>query len=167
MKIKLSFGEIVDKASILQIKAERIYDPDKVANVKRELEALTQTWSEHGLVDMETVEEWAPLLEVNRAMWSVEEDLRAHESRGDFGDRFVSLARAVYRLNDHRTALKRAASLRLGPGINPNRSVPDYNTTKQVLTELGLSDVTGSPMEISRKCELSGRRYERVSHLMD
>ncbi|CAH1264923.1 Hypp3093 [Branchiostoma lanceolatum] len=151
MKVKLPPGDVLDKATILHIKAERLDDPDKVANVRRELEALTEAWSKHGMVEMESVGEWAALLEVNRAMWVVEEALRAHESRGEFGDRFVSLARAVYRLNDHRTALKRAASLRLGPGLGEGDDpVPDYNTTKQILAELGLSDVAGSAMEIHR-----------------
>lgn len=102
----ISWGELLDKITILEIKAARIASPAAQANVGRELSLLrgiaAPVLDQPGL---------APLLEglrrVNAALWDIEDDIRAHEAAGDFGAGFVELARAVYLTNDERSALKR------------------------------------------------------------
>jgi hypothetical protein len=103
-----SLGELIDKITILRIKAERIGEPDKLANVHRELNLLERSAREHDLsgpsIDLLTDQ----LAAVNRRLWTIEDALRACEREGEFGPRFVTLARSVYRENDTRAAIKRA-----------------------------------------------------------
>lgn len=102
----VSWGELLDKITILEIKAERITAAPARANVGRELQLLRQVaapvMAQPGL---------APLLDdlrrVNAALWRIEDDIRAKEAAGDFGAGFVELARSVYLTNDERSALKR------------------------------------------------------------
>ena len=127
MKVELPLGDIVDKVTILRIKAQRIDDAAKVENVKRELSALLAAWSDQGYAPMETLDEWTALLEVNGALWTVEDEIREQEAQGEFGAGFVALARSVYRLNDKRAALKHAINIRLGSRLVEEKSYEDYS----------------------------------------
>lgn len=120
--IPVSPGELVDKIGILRLKAARIADPDKLANVRRELARL-EAVARDRLPPSADLEEHASLLDaVNARLWEVEDALRDHEARGDFGPAFVTLARAVYTLNDERAALKRAIGELLGATIVEEKS---------------------------------------------
>jgi len=103
-----SLGELVDKITILRIKAERIPDEEKLANVRRELALLERLAHERcpsgPPIDLLTNK----LAAVNARLWNIEDAIRACERNGDFGPRFVALARSVYGENDARAALKRA-----------------------------------------------------------
>ena len=103
-----SLGELIDKITILRIKAERIGEPEKLANVRRELSLLERSAQEDGAsvppIDLLTDQ----LTLVNERLWTIEDALRFCEREGDFGSRFVALARSVYRENDTRAAIKRA-----------------------------------------------------------
>ena len=103
-----SLGELIDKITILRIKAERIGEPEKLANVRRELNLLERSAREDGAsvppIDLLT----GQLADVNGRLWTIEDELRACEREGDFGPRFVALARSVYCENDTRAAIKRA-----------------------------------------------------------
>jgi hypothetical protein len=102
-----SIGDLIDRITILQIKYERIAEEGKRANVRRELDLLEAEARSADVVGsaVETLAE--DLGEVNSQLWEVEDALRACERSGDFGPRFVALARSVYALNDERAALKR------------------------------------------------------------
>jgi len=126
MNVELPLGDVVDKVTILRIKSERIDAPDKRANVARELDTLKAAWRDATLPDMESLEAWEPLLTVNGELWDVEDALREHESRADFGARFVELARSVYHLNDQRAALKRVINEVLGSRLVEEKSYADY-----------------------------------------
>ena len=103
--IPVSWGELIDKITILEIKAERIKNPAQRANVERELAALR---SAADVLDRSALAEPAAALkDINARLWNVEDDIRDCEARSDFGAQFVELARAVYRLNDERARLKR------------------------------------------------------------
>lgn len=102
-------ADILDRLTILAIKRERA--PDRLT-VAREHDALMAVWSRAGLPAFELIS--GDLAEVNRALWDVEDRLRAAEARGDFGPDFVADARAVYTLNDRRAAIKRALNERFG-----------------------------------------------------
>jgi hypothetical protein len=121
----IGFGELIDKITILQIKAERIGDPGKRANVAREL-ALLEALRD-GLPPTAGLDALAGELKaVNEALWEIEDAIRDCEREGDFGPRFVELARSVYRTNDRRAALKREIDRLLGSTIVEEKSYRPY-----------------------------------------
>lgn len=122
IRVPVSLGELADKVSILEIKAARIADPARRANVARELEALRLAWAEAALPPLASLDGWAELVEVNTALWEIEDEIRAHEARQDFGPRFIELARAVYVTNDRRAAIKRTINLALGSALVEEKS---------------------------------------------
>jgi tetratricopeptide (TPR) repeat protein len=103
-----SLGELIDKITILRIKAKRIDEPTKLANVHRELTLLERSAREDGLSGASINLLTDQLAAVNGRLWTTEDALRACEREGDFGPRFVALARSVYCENDTRAAIKRA-----------------------------------------------------------
>jgi len=126
LSVPVSPGELLDKISILEIKAERIDDGAKHANVERELDLLTGLWHAAGLESNEITELRARLRAINERLWDIEDAIRDCERRGDFGERFVDLARSVYRTNDRRAALKRRINQRLDSTIVEEKSYADY-----------------------------------------
>jgi hypothetical protein len=126
MKVQLPLGDVVDKVTILLLKRDRIDDPQKVRNVLEELRVLRASWTAEGLSPMEELEDWADLCEVNAQLWEVEDELRILESKQDFGEQFVELARSVYHINDRRAALKRAINVALGSTLIEEKSYQDY-----------------------------------------
>jgi len=104
--VPVSWGELLDKITILEIKQERIRDAAARANVARELRQLWQIGA--GALGHEGIAEpFAALKAVNAALWEIEDAIRQEDATGRFGPEFVHLARAVYRQNDQRAALKR------------------------------------------------------------
>jgi hypothetical protein len=124
----VSFGELLDKIAILQIKSERMSDAAKLANVRRELDALSSTWLEHPAAQQQIPELRAELKAVNERLWDIEDDIRACEGRQDFGPEFVRLARAVYFENDERARLKKQINLALGSAYVEEKSYQDYRS---------------------------------------
>jgi hypothetical protein len=104
--VEVSAGELLDKLTILHIKAERITDPGKLRNVKREIETLTKVIANIELSPA-LMELQQKLKEANEELWEIEDAIREHEQRRDFGITFVELARSVYLTNDRRAQLKR------------------------------------------------------------
>jgi tetratricopeptide (TPR) repeat protein len=102
-----SLGELIDKITILRIKAERIHEEEKLANVGRELALLERLMGEDGSVGSSIDLMSDRLAAVNARLWDIEDAIRTCEREGDFGPRFVALARSVYYENDTRAALKR------------------------------------------------------------
>lgn len=123
--IPVSAGELVDKITILRVKAERI-DPAKRPNVQRELEALEAVAREALPPSPELAALTAELFAVNAALWDVEDGKRDGERRQDFGPAFVELARRVYRENDRRAAIKRRINDLLGSEIVEEKSYAAY-----------------------------------------
>ena len=112
LTVPVSVGELIDKITILQIKAERIDDPSKLKNVNRELGLLTQIGS-----DIEMDKYTKDLREVNEKLWEIEDRIRGKERLGQFDDEFVQLARSVYITNDRRSEIKRQINTELGSDI--------------------------------------------------
>ena len=102
----VSIGELADKITILEIKAERIDDPQKLQNVRAELAGLLPLWSPLADAQPEMAEAKIALRQANTRMWDVQDALRAKEAAQDFGDEFITLARAVARHNGDRVELK-------------------------------------------------------------
>jgi hypothetical protein len=105
--IRVSPGELIDKITILEIKSQRITDPDKLAHVHLELATLQDSCAQLGCPSEALHRLSAELRAVNEKLWDAEDAIRLCEQRQDFGSGFVELARSVYRLNDERAALKR------------------------------------------------------------
>lgn len=116
----ISAGELIDKITILEIKAERISDPAKLANVRRELAELNALRTRHRLDGLEVLT--ADLRTVNETLWEVEDALRLLEVEQRFDARFIALARAVYQTNDRRAALKKEINLLVGSAIVEEKS---------------------------------------------
>ena len=122
----ISAGELVDKITILRVKAARIGDPAKEANVRKELRLL-EVLAAEALPDTEAMAALtAELTEINAALWDIEDGKRDCERRQDFGAEFVRLARAVYLENDHRAAIKRAINEATGSDLVEEKSYQPY-----------------------------------------
>lgn len=130
IRVPVSFGEVLDKITILEIKSERIRDEAKVRNVRLELDELTATWNE-AVPDQSAIADLREQLKaVNEQLWEIEDDIRDQEAAQDFGDRFIELARAVYVTNDKRAALKKDINLALGSRFVEEKSYQDYTARK-------------------------------------
>jgi hypothetical protein len=104
--VPVSWGELLDKITILQIKRERIADRACLANVLKELDQLQHTGAP--ALERDGVSALvAQLKAINEQLWEIEDAIRQEEQVGRFGARFIGLARSVYRENDRRAALKR------------------------------------------------------------
>jgi hypothetical protein len=118
-RVPVSWGELVDKITILQIKSERIAARDARANVAHELASLSR-------VAGDAIDGVTPLIAqlraVNEELWEIEDKIREREAEGDFGQRFVQLARAVYKKNDLRAAIKRRINDALGSELVEEKS---------------------------------------------
>jgi tetratricopeptide (TPR) repeat protein len=106
-RVEVSWGELLDKISILKIKQERITSPAAAANVRRELAHLSGVVSSRPPLPLDVEERCSRLRSINEELWDVEDALRACEKDQRFDYRFVELARTVYTLNDQRAKTKR------------------------------------------------------------
>ena len=112
--IPVSWGELIDKITILEIKRARLEGEAVLANVGRELEALSAI-AAPVLAESESARrQMARLKALNETLWNVEIAIRAKEAANSFDGKFVALARAVYQHNDERAVLKRQINLQLG-----------------------------------------------------
>jgi len=126
MTVPVSFGEVLDKITILEIKAERIADPEKVKNVRLELDELSANWNQV-VQDQTAISNLRSQLKaVNEELWVIEDDIRDQEAAQDFGQTFIELARAVYVTNDKRAAIKKEVNLALGSRFVEEKSYQDY-----------------------------------------
>jgi hypothetical protein len=117
----VSPGDAIDRLSILRLKAERIDDEAKLANVETELAMVTEA-CEHLELDEEAEAIAQDIVEVNRQLWDVEDELRRCERKKSFDDAFIALARSVYRLNDSRADAKRRLNHHLGAVVIEEKS---------------------------------------------
>ena len=122
----VSAGELIDKITILRVKASRIGDPAKEANVKAELALLEETASQALPASRELEDLTDQLTEINAALWDIEDGKRDCERRQDFGPDFVALARRVYIDNDRRAAVKRQINTLVGSDIVEEKSYKPY-----------------------------------------
>lgn len=122
----VSFGELLDKIAILQIKSERMADPAKLANVRNELHALEATWAAHPAARVDIAGLRQQLKAVNERLWVIEDDIRLKEKAQAFDQEFIALARAVYFENDDRARIKKEINLALGSAYVEEKSYQDY-----------------------------------------
>lgn len=122
----VSWGELLDKITILEIKRQRITDVTKQANVERELAALNEVVTTSGKLPEDAQPIIDQLRHVNETLWDIEDEIRECERTKNFGTRFVELARAVYHTNDKRAAFKRDLNDLLGSELVEEKSYQPY-----------------------------------------
>lgn len=126
ISVPVSFGELIDKITILEIKSERIADVAKLVNVKRELELLLRAWRENEASQVDIGTEWRELRGVNERLWEIEDKIRLKEKAQAFDAEFVELARSVYIENDERAQVKKRINQALGSTLVEEKSYQDY-----------------------------------------
>ena len=123
--VEVSWGELVDKLTILEIKERRLSSPAAVENVRRELAALNKVLSAltppQGFAALKD-----GLVAINEALWEIEDKIRAKEAASAFDQEFIDLARAVYFNNDKRAALKREINLLLKSDLIEEKQYTAY-----------------------------------------
>ena len=125
--VPVSPGELIDKLTILRLKAENIDDPAKRTNIEAEREALAPARAGlPGGDDLAALED--ELYGINARLWQIEDDIRACEAAGEFGPDFIALARAVYQTNDLRAAVKRRINESLGSALIEEKSYTEYGS---------------------------------------
>jgi hypothetical protein len=110
MTIEVSFGEVLDKISILAIKLNQIKDEQKLKNIQKEFSSISGRVPQDIFIDPL----YFDLCKVNQTLWKVEDKLREHEQLNNFDEDFINLARSVYVLNDRRAALKKEINIKYG-----------------------------------------------------
>lgn len=124
--VPVSWGEVIDKITILEIKAERLTDEAKLLNVNTELNALIavreREFPDHRRLAILA----ADLKAINAKLWVIEDDIRDCERAKDFGAKFIELARAVYYVNDERALAKRKINDLLGSTLVEEKSYAAY-----------------------------------------
>jgi hypothetical protein len=128
IKVPVSPGELLDKITILRIKAQRMRDAEKLKNVQLELAALEHTWGSSNYAKLDIAADIEALQRVNERLWVIEDDIRDKERAQAFDARFIELARAVYFENDERAAIKRRINVRLGSSIVEEKSYAQYKS---------------------------------------
>ena len=125
-RVPVSWGELVDKKTILEIKVERLRDPQAVANARRELAPLAAALAALAPPPAALAGLEAALREVNRRLWDIEDAIRQKEAARAFDGAFIELARSVYRSNDERARIKREINLLLRSGIVEEKQYARY-----------------------------------------
>lgn len=126
LMVEVAPGELIDKITILEIKLKNIKDEAKLANVQREYDILMETYRAN-IVETDALRALTDeLREANAKIWDIEDDIRDLERNKDFGDRFVAVARSVYRSNDLRAATKRKINELLDSAIIEEKSYAAY-----------------------------------------
>jgi tRNA A37 threonylcarbamoyladenosine dehydratase len=124
----ISLGELIDKITILEIKAANIKDQAKLNNVTHELNILNA--KVESLLDSAGQQKLSPLKQrlkdINQELWIIEDDIRDCEYVKDFSDKFIQLARAVYVTNDKRATVKKDINLAFGSELIEEKSYKDY-----------------------------------------
>lgn len=126
ISVPVSFGELIDKITILEIKSARIGDAAKLANVRDELAMLNATWAQNPAAQTDIADVRARLKAVNEALWDIEDRIRLQEKVHAFDAQFIALARSVYVRNDERAAVKREINRKLGSRLVEEKSYEGY-----------------------------------------
>jgi len=120
----ISLGELVDKITILKIKIRNISDPLKLENVRKELKQLISVLSNAKIPDIYF--EFQSLENINAELWDIEDKIRIKESKKEFDQEFIKLARSVYVTNDKRAKVKKEINLKVGSDLVEEKSYEQY-----------------------------------------
>ena len=124
--IPISWGELFDKLTILQIKLENLQDQNALNNVKIEYDELFKIYNNNFLEDENAIRLLADLKNINKILWNIEDDIRDKERHKTFDEEFIELARSVYITNDERSRIKRNINNTFGSQFIEEKSYSDY-----------------------------------------
>ena len=119
---EISAGELIDKITILEIKKAKITNKDKLIEIEKELLSLNDTMKKFIPNNSEISKFKDSLKDINLKLWDIEDGKRSAEKNNDFGEKFVELARKVYKFNDERAKIKLAINNALGSNIKEVKS---------------------------------------------
>ena len=123
---EISVGELLDKISILEIKQKNIKDEQKIKIISKELESLNYTLKKDVHITDEIKSLYEDLKKINIKLWNIEDGKRDCERNGDFGEKFIQLARRVYIENDQRARIKNKINKISGSNISEVKSYDEY-----------------------------------------
>ena len=124
--VEVSVGELLDKISILEIKKEKIKDPEKLRFINNEHEVLKDQFLKNVKSDKKVDSLFKFLKEINNKLWVIEDDKRLCEKNSDFGDEFIKLSRDVHFLNDERDKIKLEINNHTGSKIKEIKEYTSY-----------------------------------------
>lgn len=126
INIKISYGELFDKISILEIKKTKLVNSDDIKNVTFELNLLTDALNKSN-IDFHSINNLLnKLKKVNLQLWEIEDEIREKERYSLFDEEFIELARSVYKTNDERSKLKKEININLKSEVFEVKSYQDY-----------------------------------------
>ena len=119
---EISAGELFDKITILEIKRTKISNKEKVNDIEKELSSLNETVKKY-IPSQSSISKYIDdLKNINLKLWDIEDGKRAAEKNNEFGEKFIELARNVYKFNDERAKIKLAINTTLGSNIKEVKS---------------------------------------------
>ena len=124
--VEVSIGELLDKISILEIKQEKIKDPEKLKFINNEYSILKDQLGKNVNSDDELNNLYKSLKEINVKLWVIEDDKRQCEKDKDFGEKFIKLSRDVHFLNDDRAKIKLEINNHTGSVIKEIKEYTSY-----------------------------------------
>jgi len=119
---EISAGELIDKITILEIKKEKISNKEKLVEVNKELSSLNETLKKSINDESKIINFKNDLKNINLKLWDIEDGKRSAEKNNKFDEKFVELARNVYKFNDERAKIKLAINNTLGSNIKEVKS---------------------------------------------
>ena len=124
--VEVSVGELLDKISILEIKREKIKDPEKLKFISNEHSILKDQLENNVKSDDKLNKLFEDLKEINTKLWIIEDDKRDCEKNKDFGEKFIKLSRDVHFLNDDRAKIKLEINNHTGSSIKEIKEYTSY-----------------------------------------
>ena len=124
--VEVSVGELLDKISILEIKKEKIKDPEKLKFINDEYEVLKNQLNQNVKSDEKLNDLFNSLKDINSKLWVIEDDKRLCEKNSDFGEKFIKLSRDVHFLNDDRAKIKLEINNHTGSVIKEIKEYTNY-----------------------------------------
>lgn len=121
---EISAGELIDKITILEIKKDKIKQVEKLLEINKEFKSLIETFNKNISNNEEIKDLMSNLKEINLKLWDIEDKKRLAERKNIFDDKFIQLARDVYKFNDERAKIKLKINILLGSNI---KEVKSYN----------------------------------------
>jgi len=128
--VEVSWGELIDKITILEIKQQRLTSPDAVDNVRSELAALIRVVHELRPAASALDGLKQQLRTINETLWDIEDQIRAKEAAKSFDQRFIELARSIYFNNDERARIKRQINELMKSSLVEEKQYTTYTTTE-------------------------------------
>ena len=126
IKIPVSSGELIDKISILKIKRKKIINKSKLQNINHELSLLNKIYKNNFKKNKKILLYEKKLIKINKKLWDIEDKIRYLESKKNFNQQFINLARAVYINNDQRSEIKKKINKLTGSHLIEEKSYKSY-----------------------------------------